>query len=45
MLAPNIVNITYGRRLGFSFEKERFDKSVSEISATKVGKLRQDGKL
>ena len=46
MLVPNIVNITYGRGVGYSFEEEIFDKSVTEISATKIRKkLRQDGKL
>ena len=46
MLVPNIVNITYGRGVGYSFEKEVFDKSVTEISATKIRqKLREEGKL
>ena len=46
MLVPNIVNITYGRGVGYSFEEEVFDKSVTEISATKIRKkLRQKGKL
>ena len=46
MLVPNIVNITYGRGVGYSFEEEDFDKSVTEISATKIRqKLREEGKL
>ena len=46
MLVPNIVNITYGRGVGYSFEEEVFEKSVTEISATKIRqKLREDGKL
>lgn len=46
MLVPNIVNITYGRGVGYSFEEESFDKSVTEISATKIRqKLREEGKL
>ena len=46
MLVPNIVNITYGRGVGYSFEEEVFDSSVNEISATKIRqKLREDGKL
>lgn len=46
MLVPNIVNITYGRGVGYTFEEEVFDKSVTEISATKIRqKLRQEGKL
>ena len=34
MLVPNIVNITYGRGVGYSFEEEVFESSVTEISAT-----------
>ena len=46
MLVPNIVNITYGRGVGYTFEEEVFEKSVAEISATKIReKLRQEGKL
>ena len=46
MLVPNIVNITYGRGVGYTFEEEVFDKSIIEISATKIRKkLREEGKL
>ena len=46
MLVPNIVNITYGRGVGYSFEEEIFDSSVTEISATKIRrKLREECKL
>ena len=46
MLVPNIVNITYGRGVGYTFEEEVFDKTVREISATKIRKkLREEGKL
>ncbi|MDB4194518.1 cytidyltransferase [Gammaproteobacteria bacterium] len=46
MLVPNIVNITYGRGVGYTFDEEVFDKSVTEISATKIRKqLRDEGKL
>ena len=46
MLVPNIINISYGRGVGYVFEEERFDKSVSEISATKIrSELRKKGKL
>ena len=46
MLVPNIVNITYGRGVGYVFEEEVFDKSISEISATKIREtLRKEGKL
>ena len=46
MLVPNIVNITYGRGVGYSFEEEIFDKSITEISATKIrGDMRKKGVL
>ena len=46
MLVPNIVNITYGRGVGYTFEEEVFDSSVTEISATKIRqKLGEEGKL
>mgnify|MGYP000957967944 FL=1 len=46
MLVPNIVNISYGRGVGYSFEEETFDASVTEISATRIReKLREEGKL
>ena len=46
MLVPNIVNITYGRGVGYSFEEEIFDKSITDISATKIReKLRENGEL
>jgi hypothetical protein len=38
MLVPNIVNITYGRGVGYTFEEEVFEKSISEISATQIRK-------
>ena len=46
MLVPNVVNITYGRGVGYTFEEESFEDSVTSISATKIRKkLREDGKL
>ena len=36
MLVPNIVNITYGRGVGYVFEEETFDASVTEISSTEI---------
>ena len=46
MQVPNIVNITYVRGVGYSFEEEIFDKSITEISATKIRqKLRKEGRL
>ena len=46
MLVPNIVNITYGRGVGYKFEEEVFDKETNEISATKIRKkMREEGEL
>ena len=46
MLVPNIINITYGRGVGYVFEEEKFEKSISDISATSIReKLRKEGKL
>ena len=46
MLVPNVVNITYGRGVGYVFEEEVFDHSVTEISATKIRKkMREEGDL
>ena len=46
MLVPNVVNITYGRGVGYVFEEEVFDNSVTEISATKIRKkMREEGDL
>jgi hypothetical protein len=33
---PNIVNITYGRDVGYQIEQEMFDESITAISATKI---------
>lgn len=35
---PNIVNITYGRDVGYTIEQETFDESITSISATKIRK-------
>ena len=37
-VVPNIVNITYGRDVGYRIEQESFDESVTDISATKIRK-------
>jgi hypothetical protein len=36
MLVPNIVNITYGRDVGYRIEQETFDEATHAISATKI---------
>jgi hypothetical protein len=35
-LVPNIVNITYGRDVGYKIEQEVFDEKTHAISATKI---------
>ena len=46
MLVPNIVNITFGRGVGYKFEEEIFDESITDISATKIRKdMRDKGTL
>ena len=38
LLVPNIVNITYGRQVGYTIEQEVFDDAIHSISATKIRK-------
>jgi hypothetical protein len=38
VVVPNIVNITYGRDVGYKIEQEVFDESIHNISATKIRK-------
>ena len=35
-VVPNIVNITYGRDVGYQIEQESFDQATHDISATKI---------
>lgn len=35
-VVPNIVNITYGRDVGYKIEQESFDEATHNISATKI---------
>ena len=35
-LVPNVVNITYGRDVGYKIEQEVFDDATHSISATKI---------
>jgi hypothetical protein len=35
-VVPNIVNITYGRDVGYKIEQETFDDATHSISATKI---------
>jgi len=36
LVVPNIVNITYGRDVGYKIEQEVFDDTIHSISATKI---------
>jgi hypothetical protein len=35
-VVPNIVNITYGRDVGYKIEQEVFDDATHSISATRI---------
>jgi hypothetical protein len=37
-VVPNVVNITYGRDVGYKIEQETFDEATHNISATKIRK-------
>ena len=46
MKVPNIVDISYGRGVGYSFTEHDLGKDVHDISATKIrAQLRAEGKL
>ena len=46
MLVPNIVDISYGRGVGYTFTEHDLGKEIHNISATKIReKLRAEGKL
>ena len=43
---PNIVDISYGRGVGYTFTEHDLGKDIHNISATKIRKkLREEGKL
>lgn len=43
---PNIVDISYGRGVGYTFTEHDLGKEIHDISATKIrAKLREEGKL
>ena len=45
-LVPNIINITYGRGVGYEIEEESFSSDIESISATQIRKnLRDEGKI
>ena len=46
MLVPNIVDISYGRGVGYTFTQHDLGEDIHDISATKIrAKLREEGKL
>jgi hypothetical protein len=46
MLVPNIVDISYGRGVGYSFTEHDLGKDVHDISATKIrAEMRAKGEL
>ena len=46
MIVPNIVDISYGRGVGYTFTEHDLGKDIHDISATKIRKqMREEGKL
>ena len=46
MLVPNIVDISYGRGVGYTFTQHDLGEEIHSISATQIrAKLREEGKL
>ena len=46
MFVPNVVNITYGRKVGYAIEQETFDEATHAVSATEIRqKMREEGTL
>jgi len=46
LLVPNIVDISYGRGVGYTFTQHDLGEEIHNISATKIrAQLRQEGKL
>ena len=46
MRVPNIVDIAYGRGVGYTFTEHDLGKDIHDISATKIRQqLREEGKL
>jgi hypothetical protein len=46
MLVPNIVDISYGRGVGYTFTQHELGEEIHSISATKIrAQLRAEGKL
>lgn len=46
MEVPNIVDISYGRGVGYTFTEHDLGEEIHQISATKIrAKMREEGKL
>ena len=46
MVVPNIVDISYGRGVGYTFTEHDLGEEIHNISATKIRKqMRENGKL
>ena len=46
LCVPNIVDISYGRGVGYTFTEHDLGEDIHNISATKIrAKMREDGKL
>ena len=46
MQVPNIVDISYGRGVGYTFTEHDLGEAIHDISATKIrAKMREEGKL
>jgi hypothetical protein len=46
MLVPNIVDISYGRGVGYTFTQHDLGEEIHAISATQIRKkLREGGKI
>ena len=46
MIVPNIVDISYGRGVGYTFTEHDLGKDIHDISATNIRKqMREDGNL
>ena len=46
IVVPNIVDISYGRGVGYTFTEHDLGEAVHNISATKIrAQMREEGKL
>ena len=46
IIVPNVVDISYGRGVGYTFTEHDLGKEIHNISATKIREqMRKEGKL